>query len=177
MPENEFRYSDIEFRQTDDGLGVVVGTVIRYGDRAKIGKFLTEEFRPGSLTTALKSPNIFVNRMHQKDQILGRIGGLLTLEDSEEALQMRLQLPPTALGRDTAYELQTGVLTGVSIEFGPVQQRFEGGTHRLIDEAILHPLGGMSLVSVPAYKDSIATMKRWDGSPKPVTRPRFFMGW
>ena len=32
MPENEFRYGDVEFRQGDDGLGVVVGTVIRYGD-------------------------------------------------------------------------------------------------------------------------------------------------
>ena len=36
MPENEFRYGDLEFRQSEDGLGVVVGTVIRYGDVAKL---------------------------------------------------------------------------------------------------------------------------------------------
>ena len=43
--KNEFRYGDIEFRQSDDGLGVVVGTVIRYGDVAKIGGLLRNSRR------------------------------------------------------------------------------------------------------------------------------------
>ena len=158
---NEHRFGPVEFRQSDNGLGVVVGTVIRYGDRAKIGRFLTEEFRQGSFTKALESPNIFVNRMHQRDQLLGRIGGLLALEDSEERLEMRLELPPTALGRDTAYELGSGVLAGISVEFAAVKQRFEGADHRVVEEAMLSPLGGIAIVNVPAYPDSVTSMKRW----------------
>ena len=41
---NEFRYGALEFRETDDGLGVVVGTVIRYGDVATL-PWGTEEFK------------------------------------------------------------------------------------------------------------------------------------
>ena len=48
--KSEFRYGALEFRETDDGLGVVVtGPLIRYGDSgarsARIS--LEEEFKPG----------------------------------------------------------------------------------------------------------------------------------
>ena len=162
--KSELRYSaDIEVRRGEAGQGIVFGTVIRYGDKAQISPFLTEEFAPGSLTEALKSPNIFMNRMHQKDQLLGRVGRLLKLTDSEERLAFELELPKTTPGRDAAEELDNGSLNGVSIEFnvqGLQGQRFEG-THRIVERAVFAPLGGMGLVHVPAYGDSVAAMKRW----------------
>ena len=45
--KNEFRYSDLEFRQDENGLGVVTGTVIRYGDVATL-PWGTEEFKAGA---------------------------------------------------------------------------------------------------------------------------------
>ena len=69
---NEFRYGALEFRETDDGLGVVVGTVIRYGDVAQIGPNLTEEFKAGAFGD-YASPRLKVNRMHQRTQILARL--------------------------------------------------------------------------------------------------------
>ena len=36
MPETEFRYGALEFRETEGGVGVVTGTIIRYGDRAVV---------------------------------------------------------------------------------------------------------------------------------------------
>ena len=158
--EIEFRYADIEFRQDDNGLGTVVGTVIRYGDRAKIGTYVTEEFAPGSLTKALTSDLIFANRMHQPGQLLGRVGRGLRLNDSEERLDFELDLPDTQTGRDTAYELRTGILTGASIEFGASQVEYKG-SHRIIREARLRPTGGFAIVNDAAYPDSFATMKRW----------------
>ena len=47
--KNEFRYSDLEFRQDENGLGVVTGTVIRYGDVATL-PWGTEEFKAGAFT-------------------------------------------------------------------------------------------------------------------------------
>ena len=158
---NEFRYADVEFREADNGLGTVAGTLIRYGDRAKIGRYLQEEFRPGSLTKALAAPDIFVNRMHQPEQLLGRVGAGLTLDDSEERLAFTLELPSTTLGKDTAYELRSGILRGASIEFVEIKAR-DNGNVRVIEEARLHSLGGFAIVHVPAYPASIAAMQRWD---------------
>ena len=62
---NEFRYGDLEFRQSDDGLGVVVGTVIRYGDVATL-PWGTEEFKAGAFTFGRlpHASKIKANRMH-----------------------------------------------------------------------------------------------------------------
>ena len=62
------------------------------------------------------------------------------------------------------------MLAGISVEFGVVKQRIEGGDHRIVEEAMLSPLGGMAIVNVPAYPDSVVSMKRWaKPEPKPVT--------
>ena len=159
--KNEFRYGDIEFRQSDDGLGVVVGTVIRYGDVAKIGGVLTEEFAPQSLDKALTSDRIFANRMHQRDQLLGRVGYQLTLDNTAERLAFELTLPDTSAGRDTAYELREGILGFASIEFAVVKQEYRGN-HRVVQEARFRPSGGIAIVTSGAYPDSIVGMKRWD---------------
>lgn len=159
--KNEFRYGDIEFRQSDDGLGVVVGTVIRYGDVAKIGGVLTEEFAPQSLDKALTSDRIFANRMHQRDQLLGRVGYQLALDNTAERLAFELTLPDTSAGRDTAYELREGILGFASIEFAVVKQEYRGN-HRVVQEAQFRPSGGIAIVTSGAYPDSIVGMKRWD---------------
>ena len=59
--KNEFRYSDLEFRQDENGLGVVTGTVIRYGDVATL-PWGTEEFKAGAFTGRME--DLIANRMH-----------------------------------------------------------------------------------------------------------------
>ena len=46
MPESEFRYADFEIREGANGLGIVTGVIIRYGDVATL-PWGTEEFRAG----------------------------------------------------------------------------------------------------------------------------------
>ena len=70
VPENEFRYGAVEFRQNDDGLGMVVGTVIRYGDVATL-PWGTEEFKAGAFEN-VESADLIANRMHQRTQPIAR---------------------------------------------------------------------------------------------------------
>ena len=80
---NEFRYGDLEFRQDDNGLGIVTGTVVRYGDVATL-PWGTEEFKAAPFGD-FRSVKIKANRMHQRTQMLGRLGGRLEIDDNEEA--------------------------------------------------------------------------------------------
>ena len=154
---NEFRYSDFEFRQSDDGLGVVTGTVIGYGDIAKL-PWGTEEFKAGAWGD-FRSPMVKANRMHQRTQMLARLGGRLEIEDDDERMAFSLTLPDTATGRDTAIEIKEGLLTGASLEFRAIQDSVNEDTgHRIISRAQLF---GFGIVDEPAYPGSVATMKRW----------------
>ena len=161
MPErerrfNNFDYDDFEYRVTDDGLGVVTGTVIRYGDVANILWF-TEEFRAGAFEGRMD--DMLANRMHQRTQPLARSGGGLTVTDSSERMTAEVTLPDTTCGRDTSVEVAKKLLRGLSVEFKSIKDEYDyEKDHRVVIEARMY---GFGIVDTPAYPDSVAKMKRW----------------
>ena len=157
MPEHEFRYGDVEFRQGDDGLGVVVGTVIRYGDVATL-PWGTEEFKAGAFGD-FRSLKVKANRMHQRTEMLARLGGRLSVDDDDAAMSFRVSLPDTTAGRNTATELREGLLTGASLEFRAIEDTVNEDTgHRIVSKAQLF---GFGIVDEPAYPGSVASMRAW----------------
>ena len=157
MPENEFRYGDVEFRQDDDGLGVVVGTVIRYGDVAKL-PWGTEEFKAGAFEN-VESEDLIANRMHQRTQPIARTGAGLVVVDGPEELRAEVTLPDTTFGRDTATELSLRILRGLSLEFRAIEDTVNEDTeHRVISKAEMF---GFGVVDRPAYPGSVASMRAW----------------
>ena len=80
MSDLEYRYADFEFRQTDDGLGIVEGTIIRYGDVATF-PWGTEEIKAGAFGD-VEGADLIANRMHERTQPLARTGAGLTITDS-----------------------------------------------------------------------------------------------
>ena len=88
MAENEFRYADFEYRQAENGLGIVTGTIIRYGDVAKL-PWGTEEFKAGAFGD-LQRRTVYANRMHMREQPLGWLGTQLTIDDDDQE-QMKTQ--------------------------------------------------------------------------------------
>ena len=172
---SEFRFSDEEFeyRAADNGLGVVSGVIVRYGDVAEIGPFLTEQVERGAFTMG----QWWANRMHDRRALLGATGANLTLSDDADALRFRLQLPETQLGRDTAYELDKGLLRGASVELGSqVKARYQGN-RRMIQKS---PATRFALVDKPAYPDSLLKLNRWEdwegyqGEEEPESTRRYF---
>lgn len=155
--ENEFRYADFEYRQTDGGLGVVTGTVIRYGDVATL-PWGTEEFKAGAFGD-VESGDYIANRMHRRDQPLARSGAGLTLINSTEELRGEVTLPDTSIGRDTAVEVAQRILRGLSLEFRTLKDTLDyKKDHRLIEKAELF---GFGVVDRPAYPGSVASMRSW----------------
>ena len=179
MPDfNEFRdylYDDFEFREdSDTGLGVVTGTIVKYGDVATF-PWGTEEVKAGAYGK-LDGVDLYANRMHVRQQPLGStLNGRVKVTDSPEALRGEVRLPDTSSGRDTAYEVADKILRGLSKEFRGVRDSFPKENHRVIEEARLF---GFGVVDRPAYPQSGATMRNWQeyiemrgGLLAPVTSP------
>ena len=172
---NEYRFGDLEFRQDDNGLGVVTGTVIRYGDVATL-PWGTEEFKAGAFNGRME--DIIANRMHQRTQPLARLGGGLTVTDTTTEMRTEVTLPDTTFGRDVAVELTARILRGISLEFRIVKDDVTDTGHRIVTEARMF---GFGIVDKPAYPESVASMKRWADyrseyglwPPKPKTTRHF----
>ena len=78
-PEIRFTASDIEIRETADGLPELRGVVMKYGSAAKIGR-MTERVQAGALTP--DPSGAMLNFQHDRQRPLARTdGGGLVLRD------------------------------------------------------------------------------------------------
>ena len=133
----------VEIREDADrtGPGRLVGTLLKYGERATDRP---EVFEPG----ALRWPDngIPVTRQHVRSEAVVRA----VPEVRGDAVVIDVPLPDTQRARDVATEIRSGLLTGLSVEFSAVRARVVGGVRR-ISEAVL---GGAGVVDSPAYAGS-----------------------
>ena len=150
--------SEIRFERGDSysGPGVLTGVILTYGtDEAVItreGKL--ERFAARSVYL---SPSISLNLQHDQGRILiESLGDSLRVNDTPEALRVRVELQDTALGREAASDVRAGKLRGFSAEFDALAEHEDRGV-RIIDRAILQRLG---LVDSPAYRQSTVEIRR-----------------
>ena len=159
MPENEYRYADFEVREGKNGLGIVAGTIIRYGDVATL-PWGTEEFRAGAFGDFAGDDTVYANRMHERSQPLARLGMGLFIGNTSEMMDAQLTLPDTTYGRDVSVEVKERLLTGLSLEFRAIEDTVNQETgHRTISKAKLY---GFGVVDRPAYPGSVAAMRSWN---------------
>ena len=144
---------EIELREDEGRLGPgrLVGTVIKYGERAKDR---AEVFEVGSLTWP--SSGIVLNRQHSRKSPIMRVTP--TVEGNE--VRIDAPLPDSTAGRDAAVEVRSGLMTGLSIEFRATAETFVSGVRR-ITAAIL---GGVGLVDSPAYGTSVEVRAKGGGN-------------
>ena len=160
MKENrEYRYIPFTTRQTEDGLTVVEGTVIRYGDVADIGGWFTEEFRAGWVENA--SDVMWANRMHNRDEPLATSDtAFLTISDTAERMTASVTLPKTTHGVNVSEEIsdERKLLRGMSLEFLTSTDEYDyKRDHRIVVKGRMF---GFGIVDRAAYPDSIAQIKR-----------------
>ena len=133
-PENELQLS---------------GTVIRYGDVAKLA-FGREVIDAGAFGDVANA-DVILNRQHNRGKPLARTGGGgLELVDSPTELRLQADLPDTDTAREAITLVRSGVLRGFSVEFRAVTES--------IRNRILHvekaELVGIALCDKPAYPAS-----------------------
>ena len=137
----------VELRTVPDGSRTIEGTVVSYGDVAKL-PWGSERFVRGGITW---NDDTMLTVQHDRTKALARVGAGLTLEDGPEALTMRATMPNTTLGNDTLELVRAGVLRGLSLEFIPTRTRNEGRVS-VVEAA---RMSGLSVVDVPAYAASV----------------------
>ena len=148
----------VEIRAVPDGSRTIEGTVVSYGDVAKL-PWGSERFVRGGITW---SDDTMLTVQHDRTKALARVGAGLTLEDGPEALTMRATMPNTTLGNDTLELVRAGVLRGLSLEFVPTRTRNEGRVS-VVEAA---RMSGLSVVDVPAYSESVIARERAKQSPR-----------
>lgn len=143
----EYRYC--ELRATSDA---ITGTLIRYGNRADIGGYFTEEFSADSI----RYKDVIVNIMHDRSKPVARLGSSLSLDNRDNEIIAVINPPDSSYGRDVRAMVDAGILRGLSMEFRATREDWQD-THRIITQADLH---GIGIVDSPAYSDS-EIQKRW----------------
>ena len=136
-----------EFRIDDSADGrTIVGTVVRYGDRATIGGGFTEAIAP----EAFNARDVTLNLQHMRELLLAREGAGLDIHSSRERVAFRATLPPGRLQDDVLQGIRNNLYRGASAEF-VVRQEHWDGKHRTIERADLR---GIGIVDTPAYPAS-----------------------
>ena len=128
----------IEIRESKDGPGRLVGTIMKYGERAKTR---AEVFAPGSLE--FPPDGIVINRQHVRGFPIMRVQP----EVRGAEIVIDAPLPDTMAGREAATEIRNGLLVGLSVEFRARRQHYIGGV-RTITSAFAQRAG---LVDDPDY--------------------------
>ncbi|MYE58130.1 MAG: hypothetical protein F4X35_00875 [Alphaproteobacteria bacterium] len=133
----------VELRADDEGLS---GTVVRYGEWSRIWHF-HERIEAG----ALSLDDVIVNLQHDRGKPVAREGtDYLTLQNSDEAMTLRMKYPPTTYGREARELVDAGLLRGLSLEMY-VQRDSWDGMRRTVEKADVR---GVGLVDRPAYPSS-----------------------
>ena len=136
----------VEFRVAGRTL---TGRALVYGD---VSPGFQERFLPGSLAPV---PAVPLNLQHDASTTLIAPGAFI-LNDSERALEVRAELPPSSAALQL---VRRGALNGFSIEFRAQSERREAGI-RVIERA---ELTGIALVDRGAYPQSVAEIRARGG--------------
>ena len=144
--ETEIRYSEV--RAEPDGR-ILIGRILVYRDVA-ILPFGREMFLPGAFSP-VESLDVILNLQHQRTAPIARTaGGGLYLEDGQDTLSMRADLPESSAGTEALNLVRGKILRGLSVEFKALQENMVAGV-REISKAMLT---GIGLVDRPAYPKS-----------------------
>ena len=127
--------------------GIITGNAITYGEKSTIAGAFKETFSPGCFG---QYSDVMVNIQHQKTKPVARQGAGLVLHDDEKALRAEIDLTGTPLGLEARSMIDKGLLRGLSVEFYPDDEVWEGHS-RIVKAA---ELKAISIVDKPAYAGS-----------------------
>ena len=139
---NEIRCA-IEYRADESrrSAGRLTGVLLRYGERAADR---AEVFAVDSLSW--DSAGVVLNVQHDRQQAIARF----VPQVRQGAVTIDVSIPDTQRGRDAVTMVREGVYRGLSVEFQPVKDSWDGDT-RTIEAARLM---GAAVVDSPAYAGS-----------------------
>ncbi len=165
----EVRTFSLDLETRDDGDGrTLVGLAVPYDTEAKIGSY-TETFKRGSFADAdpAKVPLLAV---HDHETL--PIGRAMSFMDTDKGLTTELRVSRTKAGDDVLELIKDGALSGISVGFVPIEDRWDSLKTRV--QRIKAKLVELSLTAFPAYADAqiVAVREEEFVREEPLVRPR-----
>lgn len=147
FPNGTERRAAAEFRAAGRRLE---GHAAVFGEAAKIGGF-SETIRAGAFARSLASGrDVLALVDHDTGRLLGRTGsGTLRLAEDSRGLAFQLDVPDTALGRDTLALAERRDLGGMSFSFVAKRDRWPAADRRELEEVDLIEVSVVQ--AFPAY--------------------------
>lgn len=158
-----FNIENLNTRDGDEGESVIGGYAAVFNSPTEIGGgYFTEEIAPGAFSRAIAdNSDIRALFNHDWNNVLGRTkSGTLQLSEDERGLKFEVTLPNTSLGRDLKESMQRGDINECSFGFIPTEEHWDYNVEpakRMILEVDLFEI---SVVSIPAYEDTEASVIR-----------------
>lgn len=154
--------------ETTESFSMMQGRAVPYGEWASIGWFL-ESFAAGSLGKSIKEAarDLPLNLFHENRWF--PIGAADSWQESADELVGTWRLDDSELAQNGARLANSGMLTGLSIEFLPVRSEWEeadewdpsrGPDYMDRVTRIEARLGAVGLVQTPAYVSAGVTLVR-----------------
>lgn len=166
MAKREMRTFDITKLKTRDATedkpSLITGYAAVFNSKTSIGDYFEEIIQPGAFARSLsENGDIRALFNHNWDNVLGRTkSGTLRLEEDERGLKFEIELPNTSTGRDLAESMSRGDINQCSFGFWIAEETWDYSVEpalRTIHEVELYEI---SVVSVPAYDDTEASLVR-----------------
>ena len=164
MKKQEIRTFDITNLQTrseENGSRVVTGYAAVFESPTLLWDDLEESIAKGAFSNALKSSDVRCLFDHDWGKVLGRTkSGTLKLEEDERGLKFEVELPKTTVADDLMESMARGDINQCSFGFWPTKETWDYNStpvRRTVEEVELYEV---SIVSLPAYQDTEASLSR-----------------
>lgn len=165
---------DLEERSKGDGGNKITGFAAVYEEFTEIRDMWGDKFHERIAKNAFRDTlsdghDIFALKNHNWNQVIGRTGANLILEDRDTGLYFDLVPNQTSLGKDMLEDVRSGLIKGCSFGFRIVDQDWEerdGEWFRTINKA---ELSEITLTPIPAYSQTSAEVRSLtpNGASKP----------
>lgn len=147
---------------TEEQPSKITGYAAVFNSKTTIGGWFDEVIEPGAFARSLsENGDIRALFNHNWDNVLGRTkSGTLRLEEDEKGLKFEIELPNTSVGRDLAESMSRGDINQCSFGFWITEENWDYSVEpalRTIKEVELYEI---SVVSIPAYDDTEASLVR-----------------
>jgi len=126
----------------------IVGIAVPYGVQIRVGRYV-ETFRPGAFAEADPAP---LTATHPRSSDTLPIGVSVELRDEPDGLHGVWRISKTSLGDEVLELIRDGAVSGLSIGFVPVTDRWTPDRSRV--ERVRALLDHVAVVRQPAYPDA-----------------------
>lgn len=165
MKKKEIRTFDITNLSTRDvtenNSRIVTGYAAVFNSRTLLWEGLEEVISPGAFSRALSNSDVRCLFDHDWGKVLGRTkSGTLRLEEDERGLKFEVELPNTTDANNLIESMSRGDIDQCSFGFIPTEETWDYNTDPVLRTVNEVELFEVSIVSLPAYEDTEATLAR-----------------